>query len=59
MNSTLEQLESTRAYRKFLNSAEGAKEMSKQEREDQLKEIREMEIGLTGWLREAKTALRQ
>lgn len=59
VNSTLEQLESTRAYRKYLNSAEGAKDVSKQEREDQLKEIKQLEVELTGWLREAKTSLRQ
>jgi DNA gyrase/topoisomerase IV subunit B len=59
VNSTLEQLERTRAYRKYLNSPDGAREMSKEEREASLKEIRELEIGLTGWLREAKTAIRQ
>lgn len=58
VNSTLNQLENTRAYRKYLNSAEGAKVMSKEERESQLKQIRELEVGLTGWLREAKTAMR-
>lgn len=59
VNSTLEQLERTRAYKKYLNSPDGARDMSKEEREASIKEIREMEIGLTGWLREAKTSLRQ
>ena len=59
INSTLEQLERTRAYRKFLNSVDGAKEMSKEERESELKEIKKIEVELTGWLREAKTELRK
>jgi hypothetical protein len=33
--------------------------MSKEEREASIKEVRQMEIDLTGWLREAKTAVRQ
>jgi uncharacterized protein (UPF0147 family) len=59
INSTLEQLERTRAYRKFLNSPDGAKEMSKEERESELNEIKKMEVELTGWLREAKTEIRK
>ena len=59
VNSTLEQLERTRAYKKYLNSPLGAEDMPKEEREAAIKEIREMEIGLTGWLREAKTSMRQ
>lgn len=59
INSTLEQLQRTRAYRTFLNSADGAKAMPTAEREEQLLEIRKMEVELTGWVREAKTAYRQ
>lgn len=59
INSTLEQLERTRAYRKFLNSPDGAQTMSKAEREADLNEIKKMEVELTGWLREAKTELRK
>lgn len=59
VNSTLEQLERTRAYRKYLNSPLGAETMSKEEREASLKEAKQMEIDLTRWLREAKTAIRQ
>lgn len=59
INSTLEQLERTRAYRKFLNSPDGAKDMSKEERESELNEIKKMEIEFTRWLREAKTELRK
>jgi hypothetical protein len=59
INSTLEQLERTRAYRKFLNSKDAAADMPADEREAELKEIKKMEVELTGWLREAKTAIRQ
>jgi len=59
VNSTLEQLERTRAYRKFLNSPDGAKDMPKEIREQELQELRKMEVELTGWLREAKNAVRQ
>ena len=59
MNSTLEQLERTRAYRKFLNSPDGAADMSKEERESELNEIKKMEVELTGWLREAKNEIRK
>jgi hypothetical protein len=54
INSTLEQLQRTRAYRTFLNSVEGAKEMSADEREAEMKEIKKLEIELVGWVREAK-----
>jgi hypothetical protein len=59
VNSTLEQLERTRAYRKFLNSPEGADSMPKEERETELQELRKMEVDLTRWLREAQASLRQ
>jgi hypothetical protein len=58
VNSTLEQLERTRAYRKYLNSPLGAEGMSKDERETELQELRKMEVEMTGWLREAKASLR-
>ena len=59
VNSTLEQLERTRAYRKYLNGPLGAEEMSQEEREASIKEVRQMEVELTKWLREAKVELRQ
>ena len=59
VNSTLEQLERTRAYRKFLNSPDGAADMSKAEREKDLEELKKMEVEFTGWLREAKAELRK
>lgn len=59
VNSTLEQLERTRAYKKHLNSPAGAEDMSKEEREASIKEVRQMELELTGWLREAKASMRQ
>ncbi len=58
VNSTLEQLQRTREYRKFLNSPDAAEAMTAEEREADLKEIRKMEVELTGWVREAKAALR-
>jgi hypothetical protein len=59
VNSTLEQLERTRAYRKYLNGPLSAEDMSKEEREATIKEVKQMEVQLTSWLREAKTAVRQ
>jgi hypothetical protein len=59
VNSTLEQLERTRAYKKFLNGPLAAADMTSDERSDQIKEIRQMEVDLTSWLREAKAAIRQ
>jgi hypothetical protein len=59
INATLQYLEETRAYRKYLNSAEGAKELSAEDREAQLKEVKQMEVQYTSWLREAKAAIRQ
>jgi hypothetical protein len=59
INSTLEQLENTRAYRKHINSPLGAEEMSQEEREATLKEVKQMEIDFTRWLREAQVAVRQ
>ncbi len=59
VNSTLEQLERTRAYKKYLNGKLAAEDMTSDERADQIKEIRQMEVELTSWLREAKAAIRQ
>jgi hypothetical protein len=59
INSTLQQLERTRAYRKFLNSPDGASQMSAADREKELNEIKKMEIEFVQWVREAKTALRK
>jgi hypothetical protein len=57
VNSTLEQLEDTRAYRKFLNSPDASTELSKEERERELKEIKKYEIEMVRWLREAKVEI--
>lgn len=59
VNSTLEQLERTRAYKKYLNGKLAAEDMTPDEREAQIKEIRQMEVELTSWLREAKASIRQ
>ena len=58
INGTLNQLEKTRAYRKFLNSPEGAKSMSTDKRESEIKQIKETEVAMVKWLREAKVAMR-
>jgi hypothetical protein len=58
VNATLQNLENTRAYRKHLNSPDGAREMPAEEREAMLKEIKQMELQYVGWLREAKAAIR-
>jgi hypothetical protein len=59
INSTLQQLENTRAYRKHLNSPDGAKEMPAAQREAELQEIKKMEIELVSWVREAKAEIRK
>jgi hypothetical protein len=59
INSTLEQLERTRAYRKYINSPEGAADMSKEDREAELKELKQAELEYVQWVREAKTELRK
>lgn len=59
VNSTLQQLEDTRAYRKWLNSPDGAADMSAEQRESELKEIKQMELEFVKWVREAKAELRK
>jgi hypothetical protein len=59
INATLEQLEQTRAYRKYLNSPEAAAEMSMEERMETRTEVEKMEREIVGWLREAKTMIRK
>ena len=59
INATLEQLEQTRAYRKYLNSPESAESMSMEERQEQRTEVEKMEAELVKWLREAKTLIRK
>ena len=59
VNSTLQQLEDTRAYRKWLNSPDGAADMSVEQREAELKEIKQQELNFVQWVREAKTELRK
>ena len=59
INATLEQLEQTRAYRKYLNSPESAADMSMEERLESRAEIEKMEKEIVSWLREAKTMIRK
>ena len=58
INSTLNQIEDARAYRKYLDSAEGAAQMTKDERQAQMEEVRKYEVELVRWLRDAKTQIR-
>lgn len=59
VQSTLNMLERTRAYRKYLNGAEAARDMTSEERETALKEVKKMEVEYVAWVREAKTAIAQ
>ena len=59
INATLEQLEQTRAYRKYLNSPESAAEMSMEDRMETRTEVEKMEREIVSWLREAKTMIRK
>jgi hypothetical protein len=58
VNSTLNQIEQTRAYRKYLESKEAAAEMTQQERQTQMEEVRKYEVEMVRWLREAKAEIR-
>ena len=59
IQSTLNMLEKTRAYRKYLNGAEAARDMTADEREAALKEVKQMEVQYVAWVREAKAAIAQ
>ncbi len=54
VNSTLKQLQDTRAYRNYLNSSAAAAEMTQEERKAALEEIRRYEVELVGWVRAAR-----
>jgi hypothetical protein len=58
INSTLEQVEQTRAYRKYLDSKEAADTMTQEARKERLEEVRKYEVNLVNWLREAKVLIR-
>lgn len=58
INSTLDQIENTRAYRKFLESKAAAEDMTQDERTANMEEVRRMEIEMVKWLREAKKEFR-
>lgn len=57
IQSTLNMLEKTRAYRKYLNGAEAARDMTTAEREEALKEVKQMEVAYVAWVREAKATI--
>ena len=58
INSTLDQIEHTRAYRKFLESKAAAEDMTQDERTANMEEVRRMEVEMVKWLREAKKEFR-
>lgn len=59
IQSTLNMLEKTRAYRKYLNGADAARDMTTNEREKALKELKQIEVEYVAWVREAKTTVAQ
>lgn len=58
VNSTLNQIEEARAYRKYLDGADAAATMTQEERRAQLDEIRKYEVEMVRWLRDAKVQIR-
>jgi hypothetical protein len=58
INSALAELSDTRGYKNFLNSKASAASMSMEERKAQLEKVRRLETELVGWLREARTSIR-
>jgi hypothetical protein len=54
VTGTLERLERTRAYKKYLSSDEAVQDLTSEERAYQMDETRRLEIGLVEWVREAK-----
>ena len=58
INAALAQLSDTRKYKTFLTSSAGAEAMSQEERAEALREVRQLEAEMVGWLREARKQLR-
>jgi hypothetical protein len=58
ISSTLDQIENTRAYRKYLESSASSEDMTKEERAESMEEVRRIEVDMVSWLREAKAELR-
>ena len=58
VNSTLQQLQKTRAYKNYLQSDMAAKELSPTERRKEIDEMRKIESETVSWLREVKRELR-
>lgn len=58
IGSTLDQIENTRAYRKYLESSVSSEDMTKEERAASMEEVRRIEVDMVSWLREAKAELR-
>ena len=54
VNSTLKEIERTRAYRTWLGSAEAARGMTQKERADEMESVKRYEQDLFSWVREAR-----
>jgi hypothetical protein len=58
VNSTLKEIERTRAYRNWLNTSDAAQSMTQKERADTLEDIKRYEQQLFEWVRYAKTQIK-
>jgi hypothetical protein len=58
INTALRKLSDTRKYKQYLASKAGAESMSQEERAAALEEVREQEVEVVRWLREARAELR-
>lgn len=58
VNSTLKEIERTRAYRNWLNSADAAQSLSQAERASQMEEIKRYEQQLFEWTRDVRNYMK-
>lgn len=58
VNSTLKEIEKTRAYRNWLNTGDAAQSMTQKERADALEGVKRYEQQLFEWVRYAKTQIK-
>ena len=58
INSTLKEIEGTRAYRNWLNTKEAAESMTQKERADAMTEVKKYEQGLFEWIRDARNLVK-
>ena len=58
INAALRRLSETRKYKQYLASTVAAQDMSQEERSQELQAVREAEVEVVGWLREARAMVR-